>query len=203
MTKGCFSVIFIISVAVVAILANFAAFTSADKFDFQGSYNQLVSDTLRTQCSSTCFCQNSANPFHEFQGTVETAGVDRDVTDDVFTLCHNKSPLCLSGDVEFCRLNHSYVSSIQSVSYLRSWEIFRRAPIRAVCLSRKNISCVEGEVFNELSFVNVLSMDHNYISNLSWVKNLQNISLIYLDLSFNFLQFLKRNAFQEGRSIVW
>jgi len=81
--------------------------------------------------------------------------------------------------------------------------MFQNSDVRILCLSTKNVTCVESEILKELESINALIMDHNLISNLSWMEKLEENSLSYLDFSFNQIESLSSNTFRGITNLIW
>ena len=166
--------------------------------------HEKVGDTLRSSCSVSCSCQKAANPFYKFGKTARTSDVtSSEVTSCVTSMCAHENQTCLSKSTELCQQEYSNFSFINSIPYFGSLKAFQKAGICIFCFSNKNVFSVSLDAFDKHKFMNALILDHNFISNVSWLIGLRNISLFYLDLSFNHIHTLRSYAFLHVQKLIW
>ena len=151
-------------------------------------------------CNISCHCESVANPLYKLATVMAKKDIS-DVTLNVKSLCMNEHNGCLSSRQEYCEQIN--VTSSTSFLFLALLESNRNSQLQVLCLSNKKLTCIEALFFEQFYFINALILNHNFINNTNWIKELSNSSLFYLDLSFNRLTSLENKAFESVKELIW
>lgn len=118
---------------------------------------------------------------------------------DVYTTCVIVQNNCINLFEDVCKLE-----SEKEPIFFSPPKFFDAAPqveLKLLDLSYTEVRCVETN--EEHSNINVLILSHNSISDVTIVEDLRNMTVSYLDLSFNRIKNLIKLSFPGLPDLIW